>query len=163
MQQVPATPVIEGICTSAANTAFIGVHGGPIPAAAVAVGLLNPEQALPDVGIDMEQDRKRKENPLDNPEAADPLEQQARSDFFGHLGAEADPVVQQRLLDEPAAIAGKASSSSSSSSGELSTSSLPLSTSASVALARSRSFLTDSFFTLSFCSLLGFNSMFVSM
>ena len=108
--------LLGGICTSAAITAFIGVHGGPIPAAAGAVGLPNPEQALPDVGIDMEQDRKRKENPLDNPEAADPLEQQAEDDFFGHLGAEADPVVQQRVLDEAAAIAGKASSSSSSSS-----------------------------------------------
>ena len=116
VQQVPATPVIGGISSSAAITAFIGVHGGPIPAAAGAVGQPNPEQALPDAGIDMEQDRKRKENPLDNPEAADPLEQQAEDDFFGHLGAEADPIVQQRLLDEAAASAGKTSSSSSSSS-----------------------------------------------
>ena len=119
VQQVPATPVIGGITSSsAAITAFIGVHGGPIPAAAGAVGLPSPEQTLPDAGIDMDQDRKRKGiNPLDNPEAADPLfEQQAEDDFFGQLGAEGDPMVQRRLLEEAAANAGKTSSSSSSSS-----------------------------------------------
>ena len=46
----------------------------------------------------------------------EPCEQQADEDFFGNLGAEPDPAVQQRLLDEAAATAGKASSSSSSSS-----------------------------------------------
>ena len=87
VQQVPATPVSGGITSSAAITAFIGVHGGPIPAAAGAVGLPSPEQTLPDAGIDMDQDRKRKGiNPLDNPEAADPLfEQQADDDLLGSL------------------------------------------------------------------------------
>ena len=61
------------------------------------------------------QDRKRKENPLDDADAVDPSEQ-ADEDFFGNLGAEADPAVQQRLMDEAAANLGKASSSSLSSS-----------------------------------------------
>ena len=99
VQQVPATPVIGGICTGAAVTAFMGVHG-VLPAAAGAVGVPTPEQALPDVGIDMEQDRKRKENPLDDADDAYPFEQQAEEYFFGNLVAEADPAVQKRLLDE---------------------------------------------------------------
>ena len=114
VQQVPATPVIGGVCNSAAVCAFVGVRGGPIPAVG-AVGAPTPERDLPDVGIDMEHARKRKENPLDNEEAC-PFEQLDDDNFFGSLGAEADPAVQQKLLDEAAAAAGKSSSSSASSS-----------------------------------------------
>ena len=63
----------------------------------------------------MEHARKRKENPLDDEEAC-PFEQLDDDIFFGSLGAEADPAVQQKLFDEAAAAAGKSSSSSASSS-----------------------------------------------
>ena len=49
-------------------------------------------------------------------EDACPFEQLEDEDFFGSLGAEADPAVQQRLMDEAAATIGKTSSSSTSSS-----------------------------------------------